>query len=143
VHRKVHDRKRALSLEGQELVFSDSDIVCELVPGDDEVWSVGDRECAMKIEMINGEPGRHTGRARHVSLFAVKATRALSRVKHRVRIVEPPRRPAQPLEGLGRFVVRQRISKRTPGRVPAALGERCPSSRAPHAGTPRRSAFRS
>ena len=35
VHREVHDRERALSFKRQELVFSDGNVVCELIPGDD------------------------------------------------------------------------------------------------------------
>jgi hypothetical protein len=66
------------------------------------------RHCpgAVEVELVGREPGRHAGGGGRVPSPPVEAVRQLPRLEHRLRVVDPPRRPAHALEGLGRLLLR-------------------------------------
>ena len=54
-----------------------------------------------EVELIGGQPRRHAGRAGRIRPPPVEPVRALPSREHRIPVIQPPRRPAQPLERLG------------------------------------------
>ncbi len=61
---------------------------------------------AVEVEVVGREPRSHAGRAFLISSLPVKTVSALARLEHCLRIIEPPRRPAETLKGFGRFTGR-------------------------------------
>ena len=83
---------------------------------------------AMEIELIGRQPGGHPGRARGVPALPVEAVGALARREHRLRVVEPPGRPAQSFERLGRLPVAERDLEHRPCLGPTSVPKLHPAS---------------
>jgi hypothetical protein len=81
------------------------------------------RHRAAKVELIGRKPGGHPRRARALPAPAVEAVGALARVKYRLRVIEPPRSPTQPFEGLRRLLASESIRKQGTGGRPLSVGE--------------------
>ena len=62
---------------------------------------------AVEVELVGREPGRHPRGAARRHRPPVEQVGALAACEHGRGVVEPPRRPAQPLEGLGGLVKRE------------------------------------
>jgi hypothetical protein len=74
--------------------------------------------------MIGREPGGHTGSACRISAFGVEAAGALAGLEHYLRVIKPPRRPAETLQSLGRLASLQLLLEDRPSFLPRTLGER-------------------
>jgi hypothetical protein len=81
---------------------------------------------AVEVEVIGREPGGHARSACRISAFAIKAVGALAGLEHRVRVIKPPRRPAEPLQGLGRLASLQLLLEDRPSFLRRPPGERRP-----------------
>src|SRR5262249_21634980 len=92
--------------------------------------SVRDGKCAAEVELVGGKPGCHSGCARRVSPTAIEAKRALARIEGRLRVIEPPGRPAQSLQRLWCFLSHERRREPLAGRFPSGLSKCLPSVRA-------------
>ncbi len=82
---------------------------------------------AVEVELVDREPGRHASGARRVLFRLVEAVGALAGRQHRRGVVEPPRGPAQPLEGLGRLLTREGLLEGSSAPRPSELREARPS----------------
>ena len=91
--------------------------------------AVRDRGGAVEVELVGGDPRRHAGGGRRVALGAVEPVRALARGEDRLRVVEPPGRPAQALERLRRLAC---ALERRAGRLPASRPQLRPAELAAH-----------
>ena len=83
---------------------------------------------AMEVELIACKPGGHAGRVRGVSGCLVEVERTLTSGENRLGVVEPPRRPAQPLERLGRLPGADRLLEQRPSLHPMRFAELAPAS---------------
>jgi hypothetical protein len=80
-----------------------------------------DRRSPAEVELVSRQPGRHAGGAGRVSALPVEPKRALACLEHRVGVVEPPRRPAQALEGLRHLFVGERFLEGRARFLPSAV----------------------
>ena len=87
-----------------------------------------DRERAVEVELIAGQPGGHPGGARDVSRLLVEVVRTLAGGEHGLGVVEPPRGPAQPLESLGRLLGAHRLLEPRPRLLPASFLQLAPAA---------------
>jgi hypothetical protein len=83
-------------------------------------------QSAVEIEVISRKPGSHAGSACRILAFAVKAVGALACPEHHVRVIKPPRRPAEALQGRCRLANLQLLLKDRPSFLPRTPGQRPP-----------------
>jgi hypothetical protein len=93
--------------------------------------SARDGRRAVEIELIDGKPRRHSGGARRTPVFAIQAVCALAGVECRLGVIEPPRRPAQPLERLRGLLDTERMLERQQRGGPFARLELSPPAGQP------------
>ena len=79
------------------------------------------REAHVEVQLVARQPDRHPRRGGAVASFLVETVRAIACREDDVGVVQPPRRPAQPLLRLGRLVRRRcAFEARASGRPTAA-----------------------
>jgi hypothetical protein len=81
---------------------------------------------AIEVEVIDRQPHGHACGAGGIRSSAIETVRPLPRVEHGRRVVKPPDRPTEPLEGFRRLTLSKCGSEGCPSRLPAALGSTLP-----------------
>ena len=93
------------------------------------------RERAVEVQLVARQPRRHPRRCRPVATLLVETVRAVARREDDVRVVQPPRRPAQPLVSLGSLLRDHGAFEACERCSPAAARELDPA-RVERSGTP-------
>ena len=81
----------------------------------------------VEVDLVAREPGGHPRRAGRVAALPVQVVGPLARGEDRLPVVEPPRRPAQPLQRIGRLLDRERALERRAGVCPAQIAQGLPA----------------